>query len=120
MIVFTAGQTTSFFEIANQMALPNGTVIQLATEGLTSVDNLSEFHDDSWKQVADNLCRSTGREPDPQPSAAAGATIPMQPFVFGAKSQQRLRAASDLVQYYEVVGRNLTAPNMQWDPVVKT
>src|SRR5688500_687860 len=116
-MVFTARQTTSFFKNANQMALPNRTMIQLATEGMTSVDDLSEFHDESWKQVADNLRRPTGREPDPQPSAAASATIPMQPFVFGAKSQQRLRAASDLVQYYEVVGWNLTASNMQWDLV---
>ena len=57
--------------------------------------------------------------PDPNPGAAEGATIPTPPFVFGAKSQKRLLVACNLVRYYNTVGRNITAANMQWDMVMK-
>src|SRR5687768_7327182 len=101
------------------MALANHTMVQLVTERLATVDVQSKFYNESWKQIADNLRHPTGHEPDPQPNAAAGVTIPIQPFVFGAKSQHCLKAASNLVQYYDVVGRSPTAPNMQWDSIIK-
>jgi hypothetical protein len=41
------------------------------------------------------------------------------PFVFGAKSQQRLIHAANLIRYYETVGRNTTVGNLQWTPVMK-
>jgi hypothetical protein len=44
---------------------------------------------------------------------------PTPPFVFGAKSQQRLIHATKLIQYYNTLGRNTTAGNLQWTPVMK-
>jgi hypothetical protein len=41
------------------------------------------------------------------------------PLVFGAKSQQRLLVATDLVRYYDTVGRPLTADNIQWDRIMR-
>ena len=108
-MVFTAAQTTAFFEAANQMAIPHATRVQLNNEGITSVDDLSEFDEESLKQIAENLRRPTGRINDPNPNAPAGATIPTPPFVFGAKSQSRLKVSTELVRYYQTVGRPLNA-----------
>ena len=41
-------------------------------------------------------------------------TIPTPPFVFGAKSQQRLNVACDMIRFYNTIGRTLTAANLQW------
>jgi hypothetical protein len=117
-MVFTAAQSTAFFEDAAQMGIPHDTVIQLQTEGLMSPNDLSEFDDDAIVQIALNLRRPTGRIPDPNPGAPAGATIAQPPFVFGAKSQQRLKAAAELTRYYETVGRVLTPAVMRWTSVV--
>jgi hypothetical protein len=102
-MVLTAAQTTLFFEGADQMAIPNATVLDLVNEGINTVDDLSEFDKDTIVQIAYNLRR---------PPAGA-------PFVFGAKSQKRLIVACELVRYYETVGRALTAANLQWNRVMK-
>ena len=99
MVVWTAAQTSAFFTGADQMGLPADTYAQIQSEGIITVEDLSEFDDDSFKQIADNLRRPSGHIPDPPPGAAAGSTIPTPPFVFGAKSQQRLQAAATLVRY---------------------
>ena len=85
------------------MGLTHETRLALRDEGITMVDDLSEFDDDDIKQIAANLRRP-----------AAGA-----PLVFGAKSQNRLKAVAKLLRYYEVIGRTTTAGNVTWDPVVK-
>ena len=72
-MVLTAAQTTAFFENANQMAIPTATVAQLGNEGITTVDDLIDFDEDSLKQIAENLRRPGGRIPDPTPGAPAGA-----------------------------------------------
>jgi hypothetical protein len=118
-MVLTGAQTTQFFESNDQMGIPNATTIQLQNEGISTVDDLNDFDKDTLQQVADNLRRPGGRVPDPTPGAAAGATIPTPPFVFGAKSQKRLLAACDIVRYYEETGRPLTAANIQWNSVIK-
>ena len=97
-MVLTAAQTTAFFEDAAQMAIPHDTVLQLQTEGITTVDDLEDFDDDDIDQVSSNLRR---------PPGGVGA------FTFGAKSQKRLLLACHLVRYYNTVGRTLTAANMQ-------
>jgi hypothetical protein len=118
-MVLTNAHTTAFFEAAAQMGIPRATVVQLVNEGISTVDDLSEFDRDSLQQVADNLRRPGGRIPDPTVGAIAGATIPTPPFVFGAKSQQRLLVACDIVRYYELTGRPLTSANILWTTVVK-
>ena len=118
-MVLTAAQTTAFFENADQMALPHETVVQLAQEGIETVGDLVDFDKDTLQQVADNLRRPGGRIPDPNPQAAEGATIPTPPFVFGAKSQKRLLVASNLMKFYETVGRPLTGANVRWNNVMR-
>ena len=117
-MVLTASQTTAFFENANQMAIPHATVIQLQNEGILTVADLVDFDKDTLSQIAENLRRPGGRIPDPNPAAPTGTSIPSPPFVFGAKSQMRLRAACDLIRCYRMTGRTLTATNIQWDPVM--
>jgi hypothetical protein len=99
-MVFTAGQTTAFFEHAEQMGIPHATVIQLVVEGINEVQDHAEFDQDALTQVADNLRRPRGRIPNPDPAAPAGATIAQPPFSLGAKAQKRLLAVCDLVRYY--------------------
>ena len=118
-MVFTAAQITAFFQDNDQLAISPETRVQLATEGLASVDDLSEFDPDSLKQLTDNLRRPGGRIQDPNPNAAQGATIPTPAFIFGAKSQLRLKAAVSIAKYYETVGRLTTAANMRWNPVIR-
>jgi hypothetical protein len=118
-MVLTAAQTTAFFEDPGQMGIPHEMVVQLALEGIESINDLADFNKDALQQLADNLRCPGGRIPDPNPAAAAGVTIPTPPFVFGAKSQKRLAVACDLVRYYNTVRRPLSAVNMQWDLVMK-
>jgi hypothetical protein len=118
-MVFTQAQTTAFFEAANQMGIPPDTREQLEFEGIETVSDLSDFDKDTLTQVADNLRRPGGRIPNPNLNAPAGATIAQPPFVFGAKAQKRLLAACDMVRYYEMIDRELSAPNMCWEPVIK-
>ena len=103
-MVLTAAQTTQFFENPAQMAIPHDTVLELQNEGINDVDDLAEFDKDQLDQIAQNLRRPAG-------GAAA--------FTFGAKSQKRLLAATKLVKYYDTVGCNLTAANLQWFPIMK-
>ena len=117
-MVFTVNQTRDFYENANQMAIPNATVIQLANEGILTVADLSDFDKQSIKQIADNLRRPGGRVQDPTPGATVGATIPTPPFVFGSKSQTRLEVAGNLVRFYNTINRVLTPSNVAWSQVM--
>ena len=107
-MVLTAAQTTAFFENAAQMAIPNATVLELANEGINTVDNLAEFDKETIDQIASNLRR-------PAVAPAAGG----HHFVFGAKSQKRMIVACELVRFYNTIGRPLTAPNIQWATVIQ-
>ena len=103
-MVLTVAQTTNFFQQNAQMDIPAATVAQLVNEGISTVDDLMDFDKDSLEQVANNLRRLPG-------GAAA--------FTFGAKSLKRLIIACDLIRYYETVGRNVTAANLQWTPIMR-
>ena len=83
------------------------------------MDDLADFDKDSLKQLADNLCHLGRCIPDPNPVTVAGATIPMPAFVFGAKLQARLSVACNLVRFYNTVGCDLTAVNMNQMHVAK-
>ena len=48
----------------------------------------------------------------PDHNAGEGAITPTPPFIFGAKTQLRLNVATDILRYYETVGRELMAPNI--------
>ena len=95
------------------MGVQHATVIQLALEGIQTVEDLADFNKEALQQLADNLRRPGGRVPNPNPGEAAGSTIPTPAFGFGAKSQKSLGIACELVWYYNTVGRDLTAANMR-------
>ena len=48
-----------------------------------------------------------------------GAMVAMTYFKFGAKSQIRLEAASNIVRFYKTVVRPITNTIIQWDPIIK-
>ena len=115
-MVFTNAQTTAFFQDAGQMSIPPATVAQLVNEGIQNVEDLEEFGDDEFKQIANNL-KSPPAIPDP---ANPGAMIRPPPFVLGAKSLKRLKIAADAVRYYQAIGRDLTAGNMNYTNTLKS
>ena len=110
-MVFTNAQTTAFFEEAAQMAIPAATRPGLALEGITMVDDLEDFTEDDFKQVAYNLRRPAGTMPDP---ANPQVQIPQTPFVLGAKSLKRLKIAAIAIEYYTMIDRSLTPGNMHY------
>ena len=60
-MVFTAAQTTTFFENAAQMGLENRVRVYLQDEGINDVDDLEEFTtSESWKQIIENCKRPQG------------------------------------------------------------
>ena len=103
-MVLTAVQRTAFFRNNDQMALTAATRTQLQTEGITDEVTLGEASSERFDTIKDNLRRPPGGGP---------------PFEFTSKSEERLRAASNIVKYYNLVGREPTADNMMWDPVIK-
>ena len=117
-MVLTAAQTTAFFENPDQMGIPHITMVQMQQEGIQSVADLVDFEKQSLQQLADNLKKPGGRVADPVPNAPAGPTIATPAFTYGAKSQKRLTVACDLVRFYQTVGRDLTAANIQWNQVM--
>ena len=117
-MVLTAAQTTAFFENPDQLGVPHETMVQIQQEGIQTIADLADFEKQELQQLADNLRKPGGRIPDPNPNAAPGATIPMPAFTYGAKSQKRLTVACDLVRFYQTVGRDLTAANIQWNQVM--
>ena len=64
-MVLTAAQTTSFFENADQMGVQHATVVQLALEGIQTVDDLADFDKEALQQLADNLQRPGIESPTP-------------------------------------------------------
>ena len=118
-MVLTAAQTTAFFHDGDQMGIPQATVAQLQIEGVMTISDLADFEKETLQQMADNLRKPGGQVPDPNPAAAAGATILTPPFVFSAKSQHHLTVACELVCYYNTIGCDLSAGNMRWSSVMK-
>ena len=114
-MVLTNAQTTAFFENTTQMAIPHAIVAKIQQEGIDTASDLTKFDKISISQIADNLRRPGGRVVDPNDAAS---TITTPPFIFGAKSQQRLNVACDMVRFYGMIGQTLTAPNLQWTPVM--
>lgn len=120
-MVFDAAQTASFFTDADQMALPQTTLLGLLDEGIQEPSDLGEFHDEDLKQVANNLRKPSGTIPNP--NYVAGGTeparVPRPSYVLGAKSFKRLKVAAAAVRYYETIGRELTPTNMHYENVLQ-
>ena len=109
-MVLTVAQITSFFEDADQMGLTHRTrTLSLNTKGIITVGELAEWKDDYWDQWKNN-CKKPDRIPDPENPANL---IHQTQF----KSLKRLKAASELIRYYESVSIELTAMKIRW-PVI--
>ena len=119
MMALPAAQTTAFFRDGDQMGIPQATVDQLQIEVITTISDMADFEKETLQQMANNPRKPGGRVPDPNPAAAAGATIPTPPFVFGSNSQHHLTVACELVCYYNTIGRDLSTGNMLWSNVMK-
>ena len=117
-MVLTAAQTTAFFENPDQLGIPHETMVKSNDREFKWLQILVSFEKQELQQLADNLRKPVGRIPDPNPNAAPGTTIPMPAFTYGANPQKRLTVACDLVRYYQTVGRDLTAANIQWNQVM--
>ena len=116
-MVLTAAQTTAFFTDADQMGFPAQTYAHMATEGITTVDDLVDFDSKTLNQLAENLRKPPGRVP--APGGPAGTTIPTPAFTFWRQIQKRLATAVDLIKYYDTVGRTVTVANIQWTQVMR-
>ena len=64
-------------------------------------------------QLTDNLKRPGGH------INVGGAMIATPYFNYGANLQMRLEASSDIVQFYNTVGRSITNTMIQWYPITK-
>ena len=83
------------------------------SEGIITVGELAEWKDDDWDQWKNN-CKNPYRIPDP---ANPANLIHQIPFAISVKSLKRLKAASELIRYYESVSIELTATKICW-PVI--
>ena len=91
-MVFTAAQITSFFEDADQCGLSNRTrVSSLYVEGVTSMDDLSDWEDEDWDRWATS-CKK------PDKVLSGGTLVEQQAYQLTAKSLKRLKIASSLVR----------------------
>ena len=114
-MVLSAAQITSFFEDADQMGLTHRTrTLSLNSEEIITVGELSEWKDDDWDQWNNN-CKKPDRITDP---ANYANLIHQTPFAISVKSLKRLKAASELIRYYESVSIELTATKIRW-PVIE-
>ena len=102
------------------MALSAETRVAIADEGIEYLADLVDFDYNSLKQIMENLRRPGGYIHDPDSNAAPGSAIPTPAFVFGAKSQIRLKSAIEIAKYYEMTGCELYSANMRWSPTIKT
>jgi len=107
---WTNAATIAFFTANDQMAIPTRTCEQLVTEGITLVDDLAEFEDSDFKEVAYNL----SHPPVIPNEALPPVLVPQQPFILGAKSLHRLKVAAKAVRYCHAVGRSTSATNMHY------
>ena len=78
------------------------------------MDELAEWKDEEWDQWKNN-CKKPDRIPDP---ANTANLIHKITFAISVKSLKCLKAASELVRYYESVSIELTATNIRW-PVIE-
>ena len=114
-MVLAASQITSFFEDEDQMGSTHRTrTLSLNSEGIITVGELAEWKDDDWDQWKNNY-KKPDRIPDPENPANL---IHQTPFVISVKSLKRLKAASELIRYYESVSTELTATKIRW-PVIE-
>jgi hypothetical protein len=71
-MVLTAANKTAFFIDADQMGLPQATMVKLQEEGLYDPQDLADFDEETLKKAATNLRNPGDRIPNPDPNAQPG------------------------------------------------
>ena len=89
-MTLVVAQVAALFENQSQMAIPHETRIQLQSEGIYSPADLAEFNEDAISKISNRLKKPGVRVLNITPGAVIKATIPISPFIFGAKSQVQL------------------------------
>ena len=93
------------------MGLTDLTRAQLVVKGVDNADELSDWEDDDWDQFYLS-CRRPG-----QILNANNNLINQAPFIIPVRSLKRLKEASNIVHYYNDIGRALTPANMRYQVI---
>ena len=91
-MVLTTAQMTSFFENADQMGVQHARVVQLALEGIQTVDDLADFDKEALQQLADNVQSPGVESPTPIQVQPLDQLFQHQPLCL----EQNLRNAWEL------------------------
>ena len=127
-ITYNNNKTDSFFTNGPQMSLSNSVRTRLATEGLTTVADFSDFKEDQLNNAFKNMRTSIPgvpaipevRDANNVIQQALVPAIPATPpTLVSAKCALRLKVASTAFHYYESIGRDINAPNMNYSTVLK-
>ena len=87
-------------------------VVKLQEEGIEDVDDLEMVDKDFLKQFIDNLKR-------PGNQINLGGEMVVTPyFKFDENLHMRLEADSNILRFYNTVGRAITNTVIQWDPII--
>ena len=131
MATFNANQHDAFFLNGPQMSLTPAVRFRLAQEGLTIVDDFSDFKEDQLDQAFKNMRTSipavAGIPAILDANNANAVLIPaiqgiaaIPPILVSAKCALRLNVASKAYHYYVSVGRTPSPSNMNYSNVLKS
>ena len=87
---------------------------RLAIEGLDVVEMLADFKEEELKMAVKNMREPIPGDPNAQPPVAPIPAVHLSALCF-----QRLKIASNAFHYYEDIGRDITARNMNYTNVLK-
>ena len=129
-ISFATNETDSFFTNGPQMALSAAVRARLSLEGLTTIDDFSDFKEDQLYAAYRNMRTSIPGVPavqeqrDPADNTiiivqAVAAIPPVAPTLVSAKCALRLKIASVAFHYYNSICREVKASNMNYTNVLK-
>ena len=112
-VTFNNNETDSFFTNGPQMSLSNAVRARLATEGLTTVADFSDFKEDQLNNAFKNMRTSIPgvpaipevRDANNVIQQALVPAIPATPpTLVSAKCVLRLKVALNAFHYYELIG----------------
>ena len=118
-MILTALQIQEFLKNGDYMGIRRDTFVQIQNEGIYTITDLVDFDKDTINKISDNLRRTSGRIEDPNLGATAGDIIPTSTFVIGAKSQNHILTACELMRYYKTTRSPLTTGNIAWNPIMR-
>ncbi len=128
---FSNAENNNFFVNGPQMNFPVPVRLRLQNEGLSTVDDFIDFHDDELNQAFKNLRTPIPGIPGiPAQVNNAGVEIiaevpPIAPtpgspaIIVSAQCIKRLKVASVAYHYYDSIARAHAAPNMNYTTVLR-